>query len=71
MQFKELVAVYGENRRKPYVQNSRVTGCKAVGTCSYHWSLKGYCDWILTQSCPDLLFRCAGSSATGIQEKCS
>jgi hypothetical protein len=43
--FKEIIAVYTENHKKPIItlcgQNAELLIIKAGGRYSYHWALKG------------------------------
>jgi hypothetical protein len=41
MLFKEIIAVYSENRTKSIRENAEVLIVKAGGTYSYHWALNG------------------------------
>jgi hypothetical protein len=39
MLFKEIIAVYSENHKKPYIQNTALQ-IKITGTYNYHKGLK-------------------------------
>jgi hypothetical protein len=41
MLFKEIIAVYIENRTKPISAKAKLVILKAGGSYNYHWALKG------------------------------